>query len=458
MPLFHHSSAKFQPPSDGVRAAKRSSPAQKGAFVMSSHDRSRSLSRAAVAALAVATMFALTVLITSSAQAQTYQVLWTFTGGGDGAYPYAGLTWDQAGNLYGTTQYRGGNGCYLGEGCGTVFRLKHAGSRWVLNTLYSFQGGTDGGNPLARVIFGPDGSLYGTTQNGGNSACTFGCGTVFNLRPPPTACKTALCPWTETVLYRFSGGSDGANPQNGALLIAPSGVVYGTTFGGGAYGHGVVFSLTPSQGAWSYSVIFSFGGTDGVHPYSGVIFDNAGNLYGTTCGGGFYFAGTVYELMPAGSGWQEEVLYSFTGSQQDDYAVCPVGGLIFDGSGNLYGTTGTNNPDSPGGDVFELTPSNGSWTIAHVVALSGGPSAAGPVDSLAMDAAGNLYGTMVGTGDPPAGAIFEVSTDWTATYLYRWSQGAEAYGGPILDANGNLYGTNFSTGQYNDGVVWEITP
>jgi uncharacterized repeat protein (TIGR03803 family) len=453
---------------------------------MSRHDRSCSLSRAAAAALAIATMFALTALITSSAQAQTYEVLWTFTGGGDGAFPYAGLTWDRAGNLYGTTQYRGGNGCYLGEGCGTVFRLKHAGSGltmsesypdypdlrdrnrsfdgpaaygWVLNPLYNFQGDTDGGNPMARVIFGPDGSLYGTTQNGGNPACSFGCGTVFNLKPPPTACKTALCPWTETVLYRFSG-SDGANPQNGALLIAPSGIIYGTTLTGGAYKHGVVFSLTPSQGAWTYSVIYSFtGGTDGAGPYSGVISDNAGNLYGTTCGGGYSYSGAVYELLPSGSGWNEKVLYSFTGSQQDGYAVCPVGGLIFDGSGNLYGTTGTNPYYITGGDVFELTPSNGSWTIAHVVVINGGPDGAGPVDSLVMDAAGNLYGTMVSTGNPPTGAIFEVSTDWTMTYLYRWSQGgAEAYGSPIFDANGNLYGTNFFAGQNNDGVVWKITP
>ena len=428
----------------------------------------RNISRAATLALAIILVLALILVFTQPAQAQTYQVLYTFTGGADGAYPYAGLTMDRAGNLYGTTlSLGGGSGCG-GYGCGTVFRLKHAGSGWILNPLYSFQGGpNDGATPLARVVIGPDGSLYGTTSAGGIGNCNYhggeGCGTVFNLKPPPAACKTALCPWTETVLHRFGGGSDGANPQNGALLINPSGTIYGTTLNGGAYGYGVVFSLTPSQGGWTYSVIYNFtGGLDGGSPYSGVIFDNAGNLYGTTCGGGGYNYGAVYELMPSGSGWQQKVLWSFTGTRQDYWAIEPIGGLIFDGSGNLYGTTqGDANPDIHGGTVFELTQTKGGWTIAHVLAgLSNGEVAGGPVDSLAMDSAGNLYGAEVGVDDSFAGGIFEVFSNLSgANWLYVWSQGgAWAYGGPILDANGNLYGTNQGAGQYNRGVVWEITP
>jgi uncharacterized repeat protein (TIGR03803 family) len=148
-----------------------------------------------------------------------------------------------------------------------------------------------------------------------------------------TSCKTALCPWTETVLYRFTGGSDGGNPQNGDLLIDPSGILYGTTYFGGAYGMGVVFSLTPSKGGWTYSVLYSFtGGNDGANPVSGVISDSAGNLYGTTFNG----HGTVYELMPSGSGWQEKTLFSFPGDRDNCYATTPEAGVIFDGSGNLY--------------------------------------------------------------------------------------------------------------------------
>ncbi len=185
----------------------------------------------------VVVLFALLVLMSPSAQAQTYKVLYNFTGQQDGGAPYAGLTMDRAGNFYGTTQ--GG-----GKGNGTVFKLASKGPGWIFTPLYSFQGSPDGAQPLARVIFGPDGSLYGTTSGGGA-----GYGTVFKLQPSPIACKTALCPWSETVLYRFTGGNDGGNPQNGDLLIDQSGTIYGTTLNGGAYGHGAVFSLTPSHGA-----------------------------------------------------------------------------------------------------------------------------------------------------------------------------------------------------------------
>src|SRR5271166_1623673 len=189
---------------------------------------SRIIARAATAALAIATVFALTVVLTQSAQPQTLKVLHSFTGGGDGASPGAGVTMDQAGNLFGTTASGGI------DDNGTVFRLSKRGSGWVLNPLYLFLGGSDGATPYARVVFGPDGSLYGTTYDGGGDGCSgYGCGTVFNLKPPATACKTALCPWTETVLYRFTGGSDGGEPSYGDLVFDQAGNLYGTTYYGG---------------------------------------------------------------------------------------------------------------------------------------------------------------------------------------------------------------------------------
>src|SRR5271166_4318041 len=150
-------------------------------------------------------VFVLTVVASQAAQAQTYKVIYNFTGGQDGALPYAGVTMDGGGNLYGTTS--------AGTYYGTVYQLKHKGSGWVVNVLYTFQrGGSDGYTPFAGVVFGPDGTLYGTTWAGGMNW-----GTVFNLRPSPTACKTALCPWQETVLYAFKGAPDPGLPYFGDL-------------------------------------------------------------------------------------------------------------------------------------------------------------------------------------------------------------------------------------------------
>ena len=149
------------------------------------------------AGLALAIIFVLAPVATPAAQAQTFTVIHLFTGGGDGSYPKAGLTMDAAGNLYGTT-YSGGGGN------GVVFKLRNSGSGWVLTPLYSFAGGNDGADPYGRVAIAQDGTLYGTTNNGGGSdRMGYGCGTVFHLKPSPSAPKSALAPWNETVLYRL---------------------------------------------------------------------------------------------------------------------------------------------------------------------------------------------------------------------------------------------------------------
>lgn len=256
-------------------------------------------------------LVAVITLAMHSLQAQTLTVLHTFTAGQDGAEPYAGLTMDRGGNLYGTAL---GGGC----GYGTAFKMTKRNGAWVLDPLYWFLGGNDGNAPVARVVFGPNGTLYGTTQFGGGDGCYdgFGCGTVFSLRPSATACKTSICPWSETVLYRFSGGTDGAEPGYGDLIFDAAGNIYGTAREGGTgcngNGCGVVFKLTPSQGGgWTESVIYSFtGGQDGVGPVGGLIFDKGGNLYGTTIAAGNYGGGTVFELTPNGSSWTEMTLYA----------------------------------------------------------------------------------------------------------------------------------------------------
>ena len=197
---------------------------------------------------------ALAVLLAQLTQAQTFTVLHNFTSQ-DGE-SYAGLTIDASGNLYGTT-LGGGDAGY-----GTVFELRHLNSGWVFTPLYAFTGGNDGAGPFSRVIFGPEGSLYGTTTAGGGGSCSSvyyypGCGTVFRLRRPATACKTALCSWTETVLYRFTGGTDGAYPY-GDVIFDRAGNIYNTGLLGGSYGFGVVYELTARGQYRRLRVLYSF--------------------------------------------------------------------------------------------------------------------------------------------------------------------------------------------------------
>src|ERR1039458_1245377 len=181
--------------------------------------------------LTTALALAQTLLVPNAVNAQTFSVIHTFTGGTDGGIPIAGLTIDSAGNLYGTTVGGGMRkpACGGSFGCGVVFKLSQHNGSWVLSTLYQFRAGNDGAGPVSRVIFGPNGRLYGTTEVGG-IGCTdnTGCGTVFSLAPPITVCRSIICSWTETVLYRFTGASDGANPLS-EVVFDRGGNLYGTT-------------------------------------------------------------------------------------------------------------------------------------------------------------------------------------------------------------------------------------
>jgi len=416
---------------------------------------SRIISRAATAALAIAAVFALTVVLTQPAQAQTFKVLHTFTGGADGAEPGAGLTIDKAGNLYGTATYGGS------YGNGTVFKLSHKGSGWVFTLPYSFRGLPDGANPEAALVFGPDGRLYGTTFLGGVKDCYYGmetCGTVFNLRPAASACKTALCLWTETVLYRFTGGIDSAsNP--GGLAFDPAGNMYIST--GNQQEQQIVVELVPSNGGWQETLSCVIRDSDG--NISGVTLDAAGNLYAVDAGGGAYDQGFVFQL--TGPACTQNILYSFQGGTD---GINPQGSLIFDNVGNLYGTA-YGSGEGGGGTVFELSPSNGNWTFSLLYSFTG---AGGSGASLTMDAAGKLYGTTCGDGAYEHGSVFKLTPSggsWTYSSLHDFtggSDGACPWSNVTFDANGNLYGTTADGGDTSGdchgllgcGVVWEITP
>ena len=415
-------------------------------------------------ALALAILLALTMLAAPSARAQTYNVLHSFSGLQDGLYPVSGVTVDVSGNVYGTTNI-GGSGTSCFEGCGAAFKLTHRGSSWLLTPLYDFVGGSDGGNSYARLIIGPDGNLYGTTSQGGGTGCDgVGCGTVFKLSPPAHACGRALCPWSETVLYRFNGGSDGNSPRGADLVFDQAGNLYGTTyFGGGGGcqdGCGTVYKLTHSGGGWTESIVHSFSQSgDGQEPWAGVIFDQSGSLYGTTSSGGAYGRGAVYQLTPSGSGFNERVLYSFQGPSD---GVLPYGGLILDPAGNLFGTTCCAGPGG-GGTVFELTRSQG-WAFSVLATFAGD----GSNGSLVMDATGNLYGTTNEGGGFGFGSVFKLTPSgggWILTSLHNFcaggwpcSDGAFPPSGLALDAVGNFYGTTSDGGTYGGGVVFEITP
>jgi len=409
-----------------------------------------------------AIVLAMTLAAATSARAQTFTVLHEFTGHQDGNMPNSGLTLDRGGNLYGTTSF-GANGNCL-EGCGTVFRISHAG---VFTTIFRFNG-NNGETPEANVTVASDGTLYGTTEFGGAE----GTGDIYRLQPPARALGNATGTWNETVLYTFGAYNNGhgVEPWYEPLIFDRAGNIYGTASAGGVGpcatgGCGVVFQLAPSNGAWTYNVLYRFTcGADGATPFAGVIFDSSGRLYGTGDGGIDCPLGTVYQLVPSGSGWTENTLHQFQGQQDGDQ---PVGGLVMDAMGNLYGVTGDGGSGG-GGVVYELSPNGSGWTFTPIYSLVGGPGG-GSSSALTMDAAGDLYGTAEFDGAHYDGSVFKLTRNngsWTYTDLYDFTGGADGsnpVGTMTLDANGNLYGTTSHGGnggscEYGCGVAWELTP
>jgi len=390
---------------------------------------------------------ALATLATLGTAHARISVLYAFKGGSDGAYPWAGLIEDSAGNLYSTTRGGGGRGCGA-QGCGTVFRLAPDGTETV---LHAFHGQKHGISPEAGLIADKAGNLYGTTNGGGSGCFHYGCGTVFKVAPNGT----------ETVLYSFEGNDhdDGTGPQ-APLIENKAGNLYGTTSGGGGtgcsdgFGCGTVFKLAPDG---TETVLHAFaGGNDGANPLAGVIEGEAGDFYGTTMWGGgegcdyvgFSGCGTVFKVAPNGT---ETVLYSFAGGSD---GANPYAGLIQDKAGNLYGTTndgGIGCKATNGcGTVFKLAP-DGTETVLH--AFAGGSDGAYPWAGLIRDEGGNLYGTTAEGGGRGChnylyhgcGTIFRLAPDGAETVLYAFSKlqrhGALPYAGLMKGGDGQLYGT-----------------
>ncbi len=385
------------------------------------------------------------------AHAQTYSVIHNFSGPGDGALPAVGVTL-RGGILYGTTA-EGGMGDVYGPG--TVYQLTRAGSGWAYGLIFEFPSdGSGGTHPSARVLFGPDGHLYGTTQLGG----AFQKGVVFTLTPPLSICKTLACFWKEKLIYQFQGAPDGDGPT-GDLTWDLAGNIYGTTNIGGSGGNttdGAVYELKPGN-PWTEQVIHSFGRFNGIDPWSGVLYIN-GNLYGTSSDGGLSHQGEVFELELDHGGWTETHLHDF-GSPSE--GINSVAGLVRDAAGNFYGAT-TDGGSGGGGVVYELLYSGGSWTFQVIYNFS--PfSRCGPQSALIMDSVGNLYGTTVCQGVNNLGSVFKLTKagdSWVYTSLHDFNgdDGAYPTGGVTIDADGTLYGTASEGGLQNSGVVWMIKP
>lgn len=406
-------------------------------------------------------------------------VIDTFQGGTDGENPYAGLLFKN-GEFFGTTV---GGGKGASGGYGTVFQLSPSGTKTI---LYAFEGDLNGSRPQAGLAGGKDGVLYGdAVYSGNNFKCNeSGCGTVFALTPSGSG-------YSESLIYVFQGGSDGANPL-ASLLTDKSGALYGTTFhGGGAPactpGCGTAFKLTPSASGYTETLLHTFtGGSDGAYPATALIADGKGALYGTTlyggtgnCSSGSFGpgCGTVFKLTPSGGSYAETILYTFRGGPTD--GANPRAALLAGKNGALVGTTEAGGSKAGHGTVFELTRSGSGYTERVLYRFKGGKDGADPDDApgLYADANGALYSTTALGGGARActggcGTVFKLTpsgSGYTETVLHRFkggSDGATPYGSVTADATGALYGTTWVGGSgtcslpsgVGCGTVFKVSP
>jgi uncharacterized repeat protein (TIGR03803 family) len=406
-----------------------------------------------LAVLSVTALFATSARADETAAASTAKVIYSFAGDNDGEYTDTDLVMDSKGNLFGTTVQGGA------FDTGTVFQLAPSGSTWIHTVLYSFTGGADGGQPYKGVTLDSAGNLYGTAVVGGKGgACESGCGVVYKLGKSGTK-------WTQSVLYSFTGGTDGYGPGSG-LTFDKQGNLYGMTPVGGANGWGVIFELKPGQSSqWTFTVIHPFtGGNDGGSGSAGrFIFDSSGNFYGVATAGGAHQSGTAYELSPTQTGsWKFTTLYTFKGQPDAGF---PYGGLAFDKAGNLYGTTYYDGANDVG-SVYKLTHNGNAWSETVLYSFKGGSDGNGSIGNVNFDAAGNLYGTTSeGGARCSCGTIFKLTPGaggkWTESVPYKFTDTPDAgyaYNGMVAGSAGTFYGATVHGGANNDGAIYKFTP
>jgi len=399
--------------------------------------------------------------------ASKYKVLYEFTGGADGGTP-TGLIIDKLGNLYGTTSAGGATGN------GTVFKLEPLpGGTWKETVLHSFKG-PDGSAPVTGLISDASGNLYGTTAQGG-PPCPYvsgsGCGVVFKLKPKSDGT------WTESVLYSFKGGASDGYDALAGLTFDKAGNLYGTTAVDGSGGAGDVFQLKRnSNGTWTENILYMFSGNgpDGVSPDSTLIFDGAGNLYGTTDQGGnmncaaLYGCGVAFKLTrDPGESWSESVLYTFCSETNCTDGKYP-GDIVFDKAGNLYGITASGghsdlSSDSDG-TVFRLSESGGRWKEDVLYRLTV-PREPVPTRVLSWTPPGTFMAPRLAAAPRTTGSSLKCRHRWTAfgrtrCFILSWAGRGATRGPLIFDGAGHLYGTTQSCGPRAKcmGIVFEVTP
>ena len=327
---------------------------------------------------------------------------------------------------------------------------------WAASTaklIYSFAGNADGEYTDTELVVDSAGNLYGTSVQGG----TFGGGTVFQVTPAGV----------HTVLYNFTGGSDGGEPYKGVTLDA-AGNLYGTavTGGGGSCegGCGVVFRLTNSGGVWTQSVIHTFtGGSDGSGPGSPVAIDKHGDVWGTTPTGGADGMGVVYQIRPTASGdWTLHVAHTFTGGA--DGGGGSAGRFLIDAAGNLYNVCTVGGANGFG-TVYELSLESGEMALDHALRLQRSAGRRVALRWSDLGQAGNLYGTTYYAGVHDVGTVYKLTrtgTAWTESVLYSFkggTDGASPISSLVADSAGNLYGTTSDGGAATCGcgVIFEMS-
>ncbi|MGC2111792.1 MAG: choice-of-anchor tandem repeat GloVer-containing protein [Candidatus Korobacteraceae bacterium] len=332
----------------------------------------------------------------------------------------------------------------------------------TFQVIHDFTDGADGALPDAGLIMDSQGNLYGTTYIGGTGCSPYGCGVVFQMSHNSSG-------WTLTTLYSFQGSPDGAGPD-AAVFFGPDGNLYGTTTNGGVSpgcgtypACGTVFSLRPPSSLsnnWTEAVLYRFKtrALDADQPFAQVVFDGAGNMYSTTPYGGSSRCqcGAVYKLTRSATGWKESILYSFRDGTDGKW---PFGGLAIDSAGNLYGTTSQGGATGLG-TVFQLSPSGSGWTVTTLYSFQ--DQDGGQVNgSLVFDQCGNLYGATLYGGNGGGGTVFKL-TPTSSGWVYAMLYALVGNGGPgeqlTIDLAGNIYGTTAYDGAYSDGNVFKLSP
>jgi len=413
---------------------------------------STKLSSAISGALTLAVISALLLIAIQPAQAATETVVYSFTGGASSGIPTGPLVL-HGGSFYGTTQ--GDSFGVSGAGPGAVYELTpNGGGGWdgsILYTFCSLPSCTDGEYPNnGTVLFDSLGNIYGTTEFGG----AYGYGTVYELSPAGGS-------WTETVLYSFANGADGGYPDD-SLLFDSEGNLYGTVYpaGPGGSGNSGVFELSPSGGGWTETLIYPYPNSGS---WAGLTMDGSGNIYGAT-------ADTVFELSQNGGVWTAKTLFTFSNATKDGSSPNSI--LVFDQAGNLYGTT-TFGGKSNNGTVYKLTPvtsgkKKGTWTEKLLYSFKGGTKdGANPYGQVVFDAAGDIYGATVKGGKDGDGVVYELVNEagkytekvlWSFTGTGGANPGAQGWAGLTPDGAGNFYSVAIEGGTDNYGLVFELTP